>query len=90
MTIQNHSNNNMNTRSQSKKLQEAKTINNEEKREERENIVLYMVEIDFDEAIDAWRKNKKSIGNGSFKYICCCETNTGKQCKRESVKKPKK
>ena len=69
----------MNTRSQTKK-------NKEEKREEKENIVLYMVEIDFDEASEVWRKNKKSIGNGSYKYICCCETKTGRQCKRESIR----
>jgi len=65
----------MNTRSQTKKI-----------KEERENIVLYMVEIDFDEASTAWKKNKKSIGNGSYKYICCCETKSGTQCKRESMK----
>ena len=76
----------MNTRSQTKKIQEAKTTNNGEKREERENIVLYMVEIDFDEASNCWKKNKKSIGNGSYKYVCCCETKTGKHCKRESIK----
>jgi hypothetical protein len=28
------------------------------------------VNIDFDEAINAWRSNKKSIGNGHYKYIC--------------------
>jgi hypothetical protein len=37
------------------------------------------VEIDFDEASKAWRENKKSIGNGSFKYICCADKN-GKKC----------
>ena len=29
---------------------------------------LYDVDIDFDEASIAWRANKKSIGNGQFKY----------------------
>ena len=76
----------MNTRSQTKKLQETITTNNEAKREERENIVLYMVEIDFVESMNAWRKNKKSIGNGSYKYICCRETKSGTTCKRESIK----
>ena len=28
------------------------------------------VNIDFDEAIKEWRSNKKSIGNGHYKYIC--------------------
>lgn len=35
--------------------------------------------VDFDEASKAWRENKKSIGNGSFKYICCVDKN-GKKC----------
>jgi len=37
------------------------------------------VDVDFDEASKAWRENKKSIGNGSFKYICCADKN-GKKC----------
>lgn len=28
------------------------------------------VNIDFDEATKEWRSNKKSIGNGHYKYIC--------------------
>jgi hypothetical protein len=28
------------------------------------------VNIDFDEASAAWRANKKSTGNGCYKYIC--------------------
>lgn len=35
-----------------------------------ENIALYEVNIDFDEASEAWKANKKSIGNGSYKYVC--------------------
>jgi hypothetical protein len=35
--------------------------------------------VDFDEASKAWRENKKSTGNGSFKYICCADKN-GKKC----------
>jgi hypothetical protein len=34
-----------------------------------ENKALYEVNIDFDEASEAWRANKKYIGNGSYKYI---------------------
>ena len=30
----------------------------------------YKVEIDFDEASEAWKANKISIGNGSYKYLC--------------------
>jgi hypothetical protein len=33
------------------------------------NNALYEVNIDFDEASEAWRANKKYIGNGSYKYI---------------------
>jgi hypothetical protein len=33
------------------------------------NSPRYDVDIDFDEASEAWRANKKSIGNGMFKYV---------------------
>jgi hypothetical protein len=70
----------MNTRSQTKKMifEKEKLIN--------QNTALYTVEINFDEAINAWRANKKSIGNGHYKYICLQKTKTGNQCKRESLK----
>ena len=35
----------------------------------KEPIQLYEVDIDFDDASEAWRANKKSIGNGQYKYI---------------------
>jgi hypothetical protein len=69
-----------------------------------ENKALYEVNIDFDEASEAWRANKKYIGNGSYKYItpkintlvktstnnntsrrCIQQTQSGSQCKRESI-----
>ena len=68
------------------------------------NSALYEVNIDFDEASEAWRANKKYIGNGSYKYItpnkntlikhttnnttsrrCIQQTQSGSQCKRESL-----
>jgi len=57
----------MKTRSQSKK--EIKTI--------VEDHALYEVNIDFDEASEAWKANKKSIGDGRYKYICfkMCKNN---------------
>ena len=67
----------MNTRSQTKQMK--KNLINQ-------NTDLYTVEINFDEAIDAWRANKKSIGNGHYKYICLQKTKSGNQCKRESLK----
>ena len=33
------------------------------------------VNIDFDDAITEWRKNKRSIGNGHYNYICSIVTN---------------
>ena len=40
-----------------------------------ENLPLYEVNIDFDAASEAWKAYKKSIGNGSYKYVC---TKSGK------------
>lgn len=50
----------------------------------RESRQIYEVNIDFDEASEAWKANKKSIGNGSYKYICLQKTKQGKSCKREA------
>jgi hypothetical protein len=57
----------MKTRSQTKKESNTTT----------ETRQLYEVNIDFDEASEAWRANKKSIGNGSYKYVCAkiCKNN---------------
>ena len=33
------------------------------------------VNIDFDDASKEWHKNKKSIGNSQYKYICTVITN---------------
>jgi len=49
------------------------------------NSAIYTVEIDFDGASSAWKANKKSTGNGCYKYICCKKTKSGKNCKRESL-----
>jgi hypothetical protein len=35
-----------------------------------QEVVSYEVNIDFDEASKSWKQNKKSIGNGQYKYIC--------------------
>ena len=34
-----------------------------------ENEAIYEVNIDFDGASEAWKSNKKYIGNGCYKYI---------------------
>lgn len=86
----------MNTRSQTKKHTEPsfvqqkshEKIKEREKEKEKENIILTIeldVNIDFDYASGCWKANKKSIGNGSYKYICSQKTKTGNQCKRESL-----
>jgi len=47
----------------------------------------YEVNIDFDGASAAWKANKKSIGNGQYKYICQAQSKTSKkECKREAMK----
>jgi hypothetical protein len=46
---------------------------------------LYSVEINFDEASEAWKANKKSMGNGTYKYICLQKTKAGNPCKKEAL-----
>ena len=46
----------------------------------------YFKDADFDEASKAWKANKKSIGNGCYKYICNKITKTGKHCKNDSLR----
>ena len=47
----------------------------------------YEVNIDFDDASASWRQNKKSIGNGSYKYICTIfkknQTMCGNSCYKQ-------
>lgn len=43
------------------------------------------VNIDFDEASRAWKENKISIGNGSYKYVCCKRTITNKICSKKCL-----
>lgn len=38
------------------------------------------VNIDFDDASKEWHKNKKSIGNGQYNYICKIQTNKKGKC----------
>ena len=56
----------MQTRSQTKRMAQTKK--------------LYEVNIDFDSASEAWKSNKKYIGNGSYKYICCAMKINGEKC----------
>lgn len=42
-------------------------------------------QFDFDDASSAWRANKKSIGNGSFVYVCEHICMNGKKCNQKCV-----
>ena len=46
---------------------------------------MYTVEINFNEASEAWKANKKYIGNGTYKYICTQKTKAGNPCKKEAL-----
>uniref|UniRef100_A0A6C0EPV9 Uncharacterized protein n=1 Tax=viral metagenome TaxID=1070528 RepID=A0A6C0EPV9_9ZZZZ len=50
-----------------------------------ENTSIYKVDIDFDEASELWKANKKSIGNGSYKYVCSVLTKKGNKCNRQCL-----
>ena len=45
-----------------------------------ENSAIYEVNIDFNEASEAWKSNKKSIGNGSYKYVCAKRNKNNGYC----------
>lgn len=45
-----------------------------------ERSALYEDNIDFDGASEAWKSNKKSTGNGSYKYICIVLKPNGEKC----------
>jgi hypothetical protein len=46
---------------------------------------LYEVNIDFDEASEAWKANKRSIGNGSYKYVCAKKSKNNSCCLRKCL-----
>jgi len=66
----------MKTRSQTKN----ETTTTTETKTIPETIQLYEVNIDFDESSEAWKANKKSIGNGNYKYICSKRGKNNKYC----------
>jgi len=43
---------------------------------------LFEVEIDFDDASKEWHKNKRSIGNSQYRYICEIQTNKKGTCNK--------
>ena len=46
---------------------------------------MYSNKINFDEASEAWKSNKKYMGNGMYKYICLQKTKTGDACKKTAL-----
>ena len=78
----------MRTRSQKetkKKEIEKKEGGVEKEKKEEEKKDIYEVVIDFDGASAAWRANKKSAGNGCYKYVCESITKTGKNCTKDCI-----
>lgn len=45
-----------------------------------ENSAIYEVSINFDEASEAWKANKRLIGNGSYKYVCSKKGKNNNYC----------
>jgi hypothetical protein len=56
-----------------------------EKTDKIEKTDKFEVNIDFDGASEAWRANKISIGNGSYKYLCQKITKNNNNCKRKCL-----
>jgi hypothetical protein len=50
-----------------------------------EKSAKFEVKFDFDTASEAWKANKKSTGNGSYKYICCKLGKNNVHCNRKCL-----
>jgi hypothetical protein len=48
--------------------------------EQQKDKSLYEVNIDFDEASEAWKENKLSQGNGTYRYRCLMPGKNGGKC----------
>lgn len=48
---------------------------------------VYSVNIDFDDAHDAWMANKKRKANGDYGYLCGAPVKSGLTCKRYCIDK---
>lgn len=44
------------------------------------------VNIDFDEASEAWHANKKKLANGCYQYVCGQQLKNGNLCKKKQHK----
>lgn len=52
----------------------------------KQAIQMFVMNIDFEEASNAWRQNKIKQPNGCYKYKCMGQIKNGSCCKRPSVK----
>jgi len=50
------------------------------------HLIEFTVNIDFDAAQEAWRRNKKQIPGGGFKYICGCSRSCNNNAPKRHVK----
>ncbi len=46
----------------------------------QEKTAIYEVHIDFDDASEAWKANKRPIGNSSYRYVCCKKGKNNNPC----------
>ena len=56
--------------------------------EETNNLLegILEINIDFDDASNAWKQNKKYMGNGTYKYICPQMKKDGSKCGKSCYK----
>ena len=52
----------------------------------RKQQTLYEVNIDFDDASECWRQNKKCLSNGMYKYVCPQQKKDGTKCGKPCYK----
>lgn len=45
----------------------------------------YEFVFDFDEASEAWKANKISIGNGSYRYMCANKSEKNRKCLKKCL-----
>ena len=50
-----------------------------------DSLPKYEVNIDFNEASNAWLANKKRQSNATYTYICLGETKTGNKCNKSPL-----
>jgi len=50
-----------------------------------EKDAIYEVNIDFDDASNAWKSNKCPLGNGTYKYVCAKRSKNNNICKSKCL-----